>query len=437
MNGRLRTGLAGPGGRMTVLVAEADEGAREVLLRTLIPRFGRVVAAGTGAEAVEQFARHGPDLAVVGVTGPELDAGALVVTLRQASRRLPIFLAGTPGDVLAVLSAVSLPGLRLFTKPFDPVALAEALEEAAQDLAARRSVADAWRLVRFFLDESPQPAVIFSGDEAVSVNRAFLRFVGLSTIHELRARGLSLDRYLAEPLPCGGLAAFARSLVDDPLDREHHVRLANPDRPDLPPHVFQALSARLPGRDSWLLTLTDVTELELERRELLDLANLDPLTRVYNRRKLQDILDEEAARSRRYATPLAAVMLDIDHFKAINDTHGHDAGDAVLVELTARLGKAVRQVDRVARFGGEEFVVVAPGVSLPAAVELAERLRLVVADEDFSGVGRVTVSLGVAELAPNETAEAMLARADTALYRAKAAGRNQVESEASPQPSPQ
>lgn len=433
MGGR-RRGTAGPGGRMTVLVAEADERAREVLLRALLPRFGRVVSAGTGAEAVEQFGLHGPDLAVIGVSGPGLDAAALAVTLRQSSRRLPIFLAGAPEDLLEVLSGVSLPGLRLFTRPFDPVALSETLEEAAQDLAARRSVADAWRLVRFFLDESPQPAVIINGDEAVSVNRAFLRFVGLSTIHELRARGLSLDRYLAEPLPCGGLAALARSLVDDPLDREHHVRLANPDRPDQPAHVFQALSVRLPGRDSWLLTLTDVTELELERRELLDLANLDPLTKVCNRRKLQDILDEETARSRRYGTPLSAVMLDIDRFKTINDTHGHDAGDAVLVELTARLGQAVRQVDRLARLGGEEFVVVAPGIGREAAVELAERLRQVVADEDFPGVGRVTVSLGVAEWVPDEPAEAMLTRADTALYRAKTGGRNQVESEASPQP---
>jgi two-component system, cell cycle response regulator len=432
MDGRSRT-MAGPAGRMTVLVVEADAAQGDVLMRTLAPRFGRVVAAGTVAEALELHARIGPDLAVVGAVGPGGATASLVVALRQASRRLPIFLAGRPEDILGVLSHVSLPGLRILTRPFDPVSLAEALEDTAQDLAARRSVGEAWRLVRFFLDESPQPAVVFNGEEAVSVNRAFLRFMGLASIHELRSRGLALERYVADPLPAGGLSAFARSLVDDPLDREHHVRLANPDRPDLPPHMFQALAARLPGRDSWLITLTDITELELERRELLDLANLDALTRIFNRRKLEEILAEETARANRYAMPLAVIMLDIDHFKVINDTHGHDAGDAVLAELATRLGKAVRQVDRLARFGGEEFVVVAPGITLEAAVELAERLRLVVVDETFVGVGRVTVSLGVAEIAPGESAEAVLKRADEALYRAKAGGRNQVESGTSPQ----
>jgi diguanylate cyclase (GGDEF)-like protein len=426
--------MAGTGGRMTVLVAEADPALRDVLARALATRFGRVVEAGTGGEALEQFERFGPDLAVIGSLGPGPGPMSLVVALRQASPRMPLFVAGLPEEVLAVLSGVSLPGLRALVRPFDPVALAEALEEAAQDLAARRSVGEAWRLVRFFLDESPQPAVVFSGEEVLSVNRAFLRFTGLATVHELRGRGMPLERYLADPPPAGGLAAFARGLVDDPLDREHHVRLANPDRPDLPPHVFQALGARLPGRDNWLLTLTDITELELERRELLDLANLDPLTRVCNRRRLQEILAEETARACRYATPLAVVMLDIDHFKAINDTHGHDVGDTVLVELAARLGRAVRQVDWLARLGGEEFVVVAPGIALGSAVELAERLRLVVADAAFAGAGRVTVSLGVAVLRSGETVEAVLKRADEALYRAKAGGRNQVESEASPQP---
>jgi diguanylate cyclase (GGDEF)-like protein len=433
MDGRSRE-VAGTGAHMTVLVAEADPGVREVLVEALATRFGRLVTAGSLAEAREHLARTGVDLAVVGVLESGCGAASLVVALRQASRRLPIFLAGSPEELVDVLSNVSLPGLRVVSRPFDPVSLAEALEEAAQDLTARRSVGEAWKLVRFFLDESPQPAVIFGGGETVSVNRAFLRFTGLSTVHEMRVRGLSPDRYVADPLPPGGLAAFARGLVDDPLDREHQLRLANPDRPDLPPHVFQALAARLPGRDSWLLTLTDVTEMELERRELLDLANLDPLTRVCNRRKLQEILAEETVRAGRYATPLAVVMLDIDHFKAINDTHGHDAGDAVLVELAARLGRAVRQVDRLARFGGEEFVVVAPGIGLPEAVELAERLRRVVAEEDFPGLGQVTVSLGVAVLGPGETAEAVLKRADTALYRAKAGGRNKVESETLPQP---
>jgi len=363
-----------------------------------------------------------------------MGAPSLLVALRQASRHLPLFLAGTAEDILAVFSSVAVPGVRPLLRPFDPAVVVEVLEDAALDVSARRSVAEAWELVKFFLDESPHPAVIFTGEEVVSINRAFLRFLGVATAHDFKALRLPLERFLADPAPEGGLAAFARNLAEDRLDREHRLRLANPDRPELPPHVFQAVAARLPGRDRWLLTLSDITELELERRELLDLANLDPLTRVCNRRKLQEIVEDETARSGRYATPLAAMMLDIDHFKAINDSHGHDVGDAVLVELAGRLGKTVRQVDRLARFGGEEFVVVAPGIGLEAATELAERLRRAVAETDFAVVGRVTISIGVAALRRGEAAETMLKRADEALYQAKASGRNRVESERPPQP---
>ena len=424
----------GPGGRLTVLVAEAETALREVLVRALSPRFGNVVEAEDGAETLTLLERCRPDIVVVGARCPDMGAPSLLVALRQASRHLPLFLAGTAEDILAVFSSVAVPGVRPLLRPFDPAVVVEVLEDAALDVSARRSVAEAWELVKFFLDESPHPAVIFTGEEVVSINRAFLRFLGVATAHDFKALRLPLERFLADPAPEGGLAAFARNLAEDRLDREHRLRLANPDRPELPPHVFQAVAARLPGRDRWLLTLSDITELELERRELLDLANLDPLTRVCNRRKLQEIVEDETARSGRYATPLAAMMLDIDHFKAINDSHGHDVGDAVLVELAGRLGKTVRQVDRLARFGGEEFVVVAPGIGLEAATELAERLRRAVAETDFAVVGRVTISIGVAALRRGEAAETMLKRADEALYQAKASGRNRVESERPPQP---
>lgn len=419
------------GRRMKILLAEAEAVARDVLTATLGDRYELQVATDAG-EAARAFDRERPDMAVVAARLPG-GGGVLAAHIRRTDRRLPLFLTGGAEDLLAVLSAVSLPGVRTFARPVDPAILAEAVADVAGDLATRRSAEDAWGLVRFFIDEAPHLSAILHGREVVTVNRAFLRFMGLSSLTEFKARGSDLDRYLAEP-PSGGLAAWASRLPDDRLDREHRLRLVNPDRPDQGPHVYQVAVTPLPGRDRCLLILTDVTELELERRALLDQANRDPLTKTFNRRKLQDLLSDETARSDRYRTPLSLVMLDIDHFKAINDGFGHDAGDAVLVELTARIGNTLRQVDRLARFGGEEFVVVAPGVGLEAAVELAERLRRTVADRDFAAVGRVTASFGVASHVPGEPGEATLSRADKALYRAKEGGRNKVEREASPQP---
>lgn len=413
------------------LVAEADAWAGDVLAGVLRPRCGRVVMARDLEEALGALAHQVPDLAVVAADLPG-GAAVLAAALAEPSRRVPLFLTGSGESLCRLLTTVSLPGVRVAQKPFEPAALGEAFDAALAVKGLARRLEDAWELARRLLDDMPQPAAILQGERVLSINRAWLRFLGLASMQEFKARGFVLEQFLADAPPREGLAAWACRLADDPLDREHHLRLAHPDRPGQPPHVFQAAVTRLPGPNRCLLTLADVTELELERRELLDLANLDPLTRALNRRKLAEVLAEEAARSTRYGSSLAAVLLDIDHFKAINDTRGHDAGDAVLVELSARLRAGLRKVDRLARYGGEEFVVVAPGIDLAKAAELAERLRLAVAGEDFAAAGRVTASFGVAQHKAGEAPEAMLSRADKALYRAKEGGRNRVEREASP-----
>jgi len=158
--------------------------------------------------------------------------------------------------------------------------------------------------------------------------------------------------------------------------------------------------------------------------EIERLAASDPLTGLPNRRMFDATLDRELARCRRNGTPLALALADVDHFKSVNDQHGHQVGDEVLRELSAALRGAVRQEDVVARYGGEEFVVLLPDADEAAALLVAERLRAAAGD-----VRRVptTISIGVAVLDPGAGGAGLVARADTALYKAKAAGRDRVE----------
>jgi two-component system cell cycle response regulator len=170
-----------------------------------------------------------------------------------------------------------------------------------------------------------------------------------------------------------------------------------------------------------------------DNRRLEALATTDPLTRVLNRRALLDRLTSEVDRARRYDSSLALLLFDIDHFKQINDTAGHLAGDSVLRQLGALLEDAMRKVDIVARYGGEEFVAILPETSSEGAVVFAERLRERISNHSFDiGAGRIvrlTVSIGIATFPSSGVAstEDLIARADEALYRAKAAGRNQVK----------
>jgi diguanylate cyclase (GGDEF)-like protein len=155
---------------------------------------------------------------------------------------------------------------------------------------------------------------------------------------------------------------------------------------------------------------------------LVALATTDPLTSLANRRSFRDRLEAECARSARAGIPLGLALVDLDHFKRVNDTHGHQAGDAVLRELADRLRRCARREDIVARVGGEEFAWLLPEADLDAAMEAAERLRRRIAGEPFPIVGRVTASIGVATLGagPDE----LVRDADRALYRAKDAGRD-------------
>lgn len=169
-----------------------------------------------------------------------------------------------------------------------------------------------------------------------------------------------------------------------------------------------------------------------ERDELRRKASIDGLTRAWNRDAIMALLDSELARAKR-GSPMCAAMIDADHFKAVNDTHGHQAGDAVLVELAARVRRAVREFDAVGRYGGEEFLVVLSNCNIEAAKVVCERIRAFVADEPIAtpaGMLNATVSVGVAAWdAQHDTAERIVGAADAALYRAKHNGRNRVEIE--------
>ena len=172
----------------------------------------------------------------------------------------------------------------------------------------------------------------------------------------------------------------------------------------------------------------------LNKERLLVHGRTDPLTGLYNRRYMECRLAEEVARSHRHNQPLSCLFMDMDHFKQVNDRHGHAAGDAVLRAVAGRITHLLRASDVAVRYGGEEFAVLLPQTGVAAARALAERLRMDLAalEPEAPGGGplHVTVSVGVAELRPDEGGDAMLQAADEALYRAKHGGRNRVEARA-------
>jgi diguanylate cyclase (GGDEF)-like protein len=156
------------------------------------------------------------------------------------------------------------------------------------------------------------------------------------------------------------------------------------------------------------------------------LASTDHLTGLPNRREFQERLGGEITRARRHERQLSLLVLDLDHFKSVNDSHGHPVGDRVLIETARRLAGLVRQGEVVARIGGEEFAVILPETDGQSAVAAAQRMRMAIQARPFPGVGPLTVSGGVCSLSDARDGDDLFRLADVALYAAKARGRNRV-----------
>jgi len=196
------------------------------------------------------------------------------------------------------------------------------------------------------------------------------------------------------------------------------------------PRWCQLTHNPLPGK-GFVRTFTDCTKRKALEASLMKLSREDPLTGLYNRRTILDFLEEEIKRGQRYDHPLSFLMMDIDHFKKINDQWGHPAGDEVLKTFATECHSLMRENDKMGRFGGEEFVMVLPETGKQDAVPVAERIKQHTAEMEIkakcgSVVIPVTVSIGVATASGGDDVEALIARADEALYKAKNQGRNCV-----------
>ncbi len=229
--------------------------------------------------------------------------------------------------------------------------------------------------------------------------------------------GLRIVRRLGE------LAQAARAVADG----SRESRLPPASRDEMGDLRDALVLARQAMRD---LAQTNA-RLRAREQELRHLAISDPLTGAANRRRFNEVAQAEIERARRQDLPLALLMIDLDHFKAINDRHGHTVGDTALIATTTLINAMLRGHDLLARFGGEEFVVLLPGSPLEGAAQVAERLREAIAGHSLESADgesiRWTMSIGVAILGDeHDSLDDLIRRADTALYRAKALGRNRI-----------
>lgn len=401
------------------LVVEDDAIIREEL-RVVLERAGvRVLAARDGREGLELFLRHFPDLIITDIRMPVMDGLEMIRRIRSLSDDVCIVIASAFSDQQTLLSSINLAVNGFVTKPI--------LREELLSLARRCSLPGRGgrALLRKVLDHNPDLFLTTNGEQILYMNRPLMAFLGLQSLDGVDALELISQRLRS--WDGQGEAGWLVRLVEQ--GGNDHILVGGPTADGTGERTFLVRVSRLPIEDSLLsvVSFADVTRIREERDFYLDLALKDALTGLANRKRLDDDLRREVWRSERYGKDLSLIMFDIDDFKLVNDTHGHQIGDHVLCELAALVRAAVRRVDLVARYGGEEFCVMAPETTLSGACELAEKLRQQVAAHEFDAVGRITVSFGVAQYLSGESPGCLVGRADQALYQAKRGGKNRVE----------
>ncbi|GAA5166596.1 diguanylate cyclase [Viridibacterium curvum] len=297
-------------------------------------------------------------------------------------------------------------------------ALQQALERETQQRQRTQS------FIQRLIDVIPDPLYIKNKDGAfLVVNEAFARERGTPR-HELIgkvAHVIAFSKELARGTPEEDLAVLAGTDIDKeqhfvhPLSGEERYR-----------HVIKRRSTDLDGSPVIVGAHLNITRWKIAERELARLASEDELTDLPNRRRFLDDAARLMSQAERHDEPLSLLLFDIDHFKRINDEHGHNIGDKVLRQLAARLRQQLRAEDLPCRWGGEEFAVLLPMSDDSQAMQVAERLRTSIEREPFDDNSElvVTISCGVTRWRVGETLESLVARADTALYAAKNAGRN-------------
>ena len=379
--------------------------------------------AGDGEKGFKAFCAHGPDIVITDIRMPEVDGMEMAARIRTQSPQAPIIVTSAYSDSDYLLQSIELGVDKYLIKPFDQDVVLNAVAQIAENILAERRLQNANRLNKFLLDINPNFIVTLTDGQVDYINTTFLEYLGYENLEGFRLGGADIDSFICaaeDDQACVTLGWLAGSECSGKI-----VRLRSPC-PDYAQGYFLVSSNRLPHSEVYVVSFTDITRLEVEKQSLAFQAATDHLTGLCNRMTFTRLLAEEIGRVKRHHLPSSLIMFDLDDFKLINDTYGHGTGDDVLVGVATAIGQSIRQGDILSRWGGEEFLLLAPGCNMQQAEKLAEKLRMVMESGEFGGHKAVTASFGVTRLLAEDTVQSLVNRVDSAMYRAKRQGKNRV-----------
>jgi diguanylate cyclase (GGDEF)-like protein len=322
-------------------------------------------------------------------------------------------------------------------KPIDLYKLVESIVKAAEPYYLKRKLEETKQqhneaMLKTILDSQDNLVFISDGNTINIANKKFLEFFNISTIDEFYSKFKSLATLFVEDKDVFYPNATTDIATCDWIEQIKHLKesekIIKLHIPYYNNHktFMVSIDEYALDRTKFLISLTDITSLKEKSTILEYQANHDFLTGLYNRTAFDRIFTTEIKRAKRYDTDLTLILFDIDNFKKINDTYGHDVGDEVLKDLADISQHIIREYDTIARWGGEEFIILLPETDMDGAFSVAQKIRVTLQEHKGENYPNITASFGVAQLINIDTKDTLIKKADNALYDAKKNGRNQV-----------
>jgi len=412
---------------ISVLYVEDELPTRDKIARILKREVRSLFLAENGEEGLALFELHRPDIVVTDIKMPAMDGLDMAERIKAICKDVHVILTTAHGEADAFMKSIKVGVDRYLLKPIDVSVLVRNLREMAQIIGIARELQEKTTLLEEYKRAVDESSIVCKTDtegRITYVNDAYCKAYGYNR-NELLGKDLKVilhqrvdDSILLELQSTIASKRIWKGILEHAKDGGHS-------------YFADVTIVPILSADGEIMEFIyighDVTELVDRTERLKQLSTTDILTRTYNRLAFNDFLDAELQRAQRYKSGMSIIMFDVDHFKNVNDTYGHLVGDEVLKALVQVVQFSVRKVDILARWGGEEFMILVPESTAETAHELAERLRKEIESHDFSTKEKITVSIGVTTYRDGDSADSIITRVDNALYKAKENGRNRIE----------
>jgi len=417
---------------ITILYVEDEDDVRDGYTRALKRVSHQLYTASNGSEGLELYKKFNPDIVVSDIRMPVMNGLDMVKKIKELNPDANIIFTTAHSESSYLLEAIELHVEGYLLKPVQKNSMVDLIKKLSKNIALKKENTEQKIMLQHIIDSENSILIITDMSSILFASKSFLKLFGVEETSKLNNNFISLLDVIRESTTLVNKKSILKSIsngVDifeylkrlDEIDRVTEIKLEN----GLIKSFYINISKI--NNKNFLINLTDITKIEKEREDTHKKAYIDGLTMIYNRNKLEEVFEYEVKQSKRYKSSFSIAILDIDNFKNFNDTYGHLIGDEVLISLAQLMKQSMRETDIIARWGGEEFVILFNKTDLENATLLANKFRVSIENIQHEIAGRITASFGVTQLQENDTLESIFQRADEALYLAKESGRNCVK----------